>query len=176
MSRKIIRVFNQPAGLNPLDEEKVLTRPHPRIEGALKVTGQAPYAYEHRELDRPAYGVVVGAGIARGRVKSVDRTAAEGMPGVLLILTHEDMPPQGRSKSAVPQQMGATPQMASDAVEHYGQAVAFVAAETFEQARAAAQALVIDYENGTAAADFVLAGAWNRLKRLAWTPKPATRR
>ncbi|WP_315941280.1 molybdopterin cofactor-binding domain-containing protein [Deinococcus sp. Marseille-Q6407] len=153
--------FDTPAGINPLDQEKVLTRPHPRKEGPLKVTGQATYAYEYGhqqgEPQNAAYGYLVGAGVARGKVKSVDQSAAEKMPGVLLILTHENMPAQGESESPVPQENDSTPQMSDDEVDYYHQAVAFVVAETFEQARAAAQALVIEYEDQTDEGDFVLA-------------------
>ncbi|MFC6748131.1 hypothetical protein [Deinococcus aquaticus] len=59
--------FDQPATPNPIDQERVVTRPHTRIEGPLKVTGQAPYAYEYQLPETPTYGFVLGAGIARGR-------------------------------------------------------------------------------------------------------------
>ncbi|ADY27280.1 Xanthine dehydrogenase (plasmid) [Deinococcus proteolyticus MRP] len=152
--------FDAPAGISPLDQEKVLARPHPRKEGPLKVTGQATYAYEYSaepELQGAAYGYLVGAGVARGQVKSIDTGAAEAMPGVLLVLTHGNMPQQGESETPVPQEDGATPQMPDPEVDYYHQAVAFVVAETFEQARAAAEALVIEYADQTPEGDYVLA-------------------
>ncbi|MFC6618953.1 xanthine dehydrogenase family protein molybdopterin-binding subunit [Deinococcus radiophilus] len=149
--------FDQPADINPLDQEKVLTRPHVRKEGPLKVTGQATYAYEYQEPENPAYGYMVGAGVARGRVKSVDVSAAEALPGVLLVLTHENMPAQGKSDTPVPQEDDATPQMPDDQVDYYHQAVAFVVAETYEQARAAAAAIVIEYDDQTGEGDYSLA-------------------
>ncbi|GHF94272.1 oxidoreductase [Deinococcus piscis] len=152
--------FDSPAGINPLDQEKVLARPHARKEGPLKVTGQATYAYEYSadpDLQGTTYGYLVGAGVARGQVTSVDCSVAEAMPGVLLVLTHENMPAQGASDTPVPQEDDATPQMRSAEVDYYHQAVAFVVAETFEQARAAAGALVIEYDNRTAEGDYVLA-------------------
>ena len=62
--------FTEPAGPTPLDQERVLTRPHPRKEGPLKVTGQATYAYEYRDaaLRDAAYGFVLGSDIAHGDV------------------------------------------------------------------------------------------------------------
>lgn len=138
--------FDQPATANPIDQERVVTRPHTRIEGPLKVTGQAPYAYEYQLPEAPTYGFVVGAGIARGKIRSIDTAAAEAAPGVLLVLTHENMPAQGASDTPVPQQEDASPQLAGPEVRHYHQAVAFVVAETFEQARAAAHLIRVTYE------------------------------
>jgi xanthine dehydrogenase YagR molybdenum-binding subunit len=147
--------FDQPATANPIDQERVVTRPHTRIEGPLKVTGQAPYAYEYQLPEAPTYGFVVGAGIARGRITAIDTAAAEAAPGVLLVLTHENMPAQGASDTPVPQQEDASPQLAGPEVRHYHQAVAFVVAETFEQARAAAHLIEVTYE--TAPGQFRLA-------------------
>ncbi|GAA0502497.1 xanthine dehydrogenase family protein molybdopterin-binding subunit [Deinococcus depolymerans] len=138
--------FDQPATPNPIDQERVVTRPHTRLEGPLKVTGQAPYAYEYQLPEAPTYGFVLGAGIARGKIRSIDTAAAEAAPGVLLVLTHENMPAQGASDTPVPQQEDASPQLAGPEVRHYHQAVAFVVAETFEQARAAASLIEVEYE------------------------------
>lgn len=156
--------FDQPAGINPIDQERVIARPHPRKEGPLKVTGRATYAHEFGhapgEPQNAAYGFLVGAGVARGRVRRIDTAAAEAMPGVLLVLTHHNMPQQGRSDTPMPQETGATPQMADDRVHHYHQAVAFVVAERFEQARAAALALEIAYDDETEQGDFSLRDVW----------------
>ncbi len=66
--------FTTPAGTNPIDAKKVVGQPHPRIDGPLKVSGKATYAYEWHDAlpETPAYGVVVGAGIATGTVASLD--------------------------------------------------------------------------------------------------------
>lgn len=138
--------FDQPATTNPIDQERVVTRPHTRIEGPLKVTGQAPYAYEYRLPEAPTYGFVLGAGVARGRITAIDTAAAGAAPGVLLVLTHENMPAQGASDTPVPQQEDASPQLAGPEIRHYHQAVAFVVAETFEQARAAAHLIRVMYD------------------------------
>ena len=74
--------FDTPAGQNPIDRAKVVGRAHDRIDGPLKTTGQAPYAYEHhREVANPAYGYVVGSAIAKGRIRSIEVTAAKAAPG-----------------------------------------------------------------------------------------------
>jgi xanthine dehydrogenase YagR molybdenum-binding subunit len=138
--------FDQAAAPNPIDQERVVTRPYPRLEGPLKVTGQATYAYEYQLPEPPTYGVVLGAGIAHGRITAIDTSVAEAAPGVLLVLTHENMPAQGRSESPVPQQEDASPQLAGPEVRHYHQAVAYVVAGSLEEARAAAFLIDVQYE------------------------------
>ncbi|GJE60857.1 xanthine dehydrogenase family protein molybdopterin-binding subunit [Methylobacterium trifolii] len=134
--------MNQPIGHTPLDgkPEGLLGRPIDRIEGRLKVTGQAPYAYETRELKNPAYGFIVTAGIAAGTIRSIDTQAARTAPGVIHVMTHENVPAQGEKKEQV------WPQLAGREVRFYGQPVAFVVAETFEQARAAAGLVTLTYD------------------------------
>ncbi|MGY2896625.1 molybdopterin cofactor-binding domain-containing protein [Deinococcus sp. UYEF24] len=138
--------FDQVSPRNPIDQERVVTRPHTRIEGPLKVTGQAKYAYEYQLPETPTYGFVLGAGIAKGRVALIDTSAAAAAPGVLLVLTHENMPAQGKSQTPVPQQEDASPQLSGPEIRHYHQAVAFVVAESFEEARAAASLIKVEYE------------------------------
>src|ERR1035441_7885842 len=61
-----------------------------RIDGPLKTTGRASYAADYN-FPRMVYGVAVGSTIANGAVRSVDTSAADKMPGVLLMLTHENI-------------------------------------------------------------------------------------
>jgi xanthine dehydrogenase YagR molybdenum-binding subunit len=83
--------FDTPATTNPIDQLKVIGQPVDRIEGPLKTTGTAPYAYEHHDVaPNVAYGYVIGSGIAKGRITSMDLTAAEAAPGVLGIVTAEN--------------------------------------------------------------------------------------
>ncbi len=57
--------FDTPAGINPIDQLKVVGQPTDRIEGKYKTTGTAPYAYErHDVVPNQAYGFVLGSGIA----------------------------------------------------------------------------------------------------------------
>src|SRR3546814_8838089 len=110
------------------------------IDGPLKVSGQARYAYEEREeAPNAAYGVIVGAGIAKGRITSIDTRDAEKAPGVLLVMTHLNAPKQGPKKD------DETPQLQGPEVRFHDQAVAFVVAESFEQARAAARLVHVSY-------------------------------
>ena len=80
--------FETPATTNPIDQLKVVGQPLDRVDGRLKTTGTARYAYEHHDVaPRQAYGYVVGAGIAKGRIASIDQAAAKAAPGVISIVT-----------------------------------------------------------------------------------------
>jgi len=132
--------FEQPAGTNAIDQLKVVGRAAPRIDGPLKTTGSAPYAYErHDAVANQAYGYVVGAAVAKGRISRIDLSAARAAPGVLAIVTHENAGTLGKGR------MNIAKLLAGPTVDHYHQAVAVVVAETFEQARAAANLVRVDY-------------------------------
>ena len=132
--------FDTPAGANPIDNMGVVGRPHTRIDGPLKVTGLAPYAYEHhKEVENPAYGYVVGSAIAKGRITNLDTTAAKAAPGVIAVVTAADAGKLGKGNFNTVKLLGGPE------VDHYHQAIAIVVAETFEQARAAAGLLKVDY-------------------------------
>ena len=74
--------FDKPAGQNPIDQLKVVGKPMDRIDGPLKTTGMAPYAYERHDVaPNQAYGYVLGSGIAKGRVTAMDTGAAKAAPG-----------------------------------------------------------------------------------------------
>ena len=64
---------------------------HPRRDGAMKVTGTAPYAYEHPVADAVHLFPLLSP-VARGKVLHIDATAALALPGVLLVLTHDNAP------------------------------------------------------------------------------------
>ena len=125
--------FDTPALRNPIDRLKVVGKATTRIDGPLKTTGTAPYAYEHLDAGKgAAYGVVVGAGIAKGRIVSIDLALARSAPGVLAVITAADAGKLDVGGFYVARAL------AGPEVAHYHQAVALVVAETFEQARAAA--------------------------------------
>lgn len=70
--------FDKPAGENPIDQLKVVGRPHDRIDGPLKTTGTARYAYEwYEEAPNAAYGYIVGSAIAKGCLTALDTDAAQ---------------------------------------------------------------------------------------------------
>ena len=132
--------FDTPAGQNPIDQLKHVGKPIDRIDGKYKTTGTAPYAYErHDVVANPAYGYVVGAAVAKGRISRIDMAAAKAAPGVLTIVTAESAGPLGKGNFNTAKLLGGPE------IDHYHQAVALVVAETFEQARAAAALIVIDY-------------------------------
>jgi xanthine dehydrogenase YagR molybdenum-binding subunit len=144
--------FDTPATTNPIDQLKVIGKPANRIDGPLKTTGTAPYAYErHDAVRNPAYGVVVGSAIAKGRIASIDLTAAEAAPGVLAIVTAENAGKLGKGKFNTATLLGGPE------IEHYHQAIAVVVAETFEQATAAAQLVHVNYVRANGAFDLAAA-------------------
>lgn len=147
--------FDTPATTNPIDQLKVISQPLNRIDGLLKTTGTALYAYERHDVaDHPAYGHVVGAAIATGRIRDIDLAQARRAPGVLAIVTAQTAGKLGKGK------MNTAPLLAGPQVAHYHQAVALVVAETFEQARAAAQLVRVDYERAEGAYDLAAAKDW----------------
>ncbi|WP_210485399.1 aldehyde oxidoreductase molybdenum-binding subunit PaoC [Microvirga antarctica] len=132
--------FDSPATTNPIDQLKIVGKPTNRIDGPAKTTGTATYAYEWKHPDlKPAYGHVVGAGIAKGRIASIDLGDAQAYPGVLAIVTAENAGKLGKSKRNTAKLLGGPE------IDHYHQAIAVVIAETFEQARAAAQLVRVEY-------------------------------
>ena len=86
--------------------------------------------------------IVVEASIGKGRIKSIDTGAAERAPGVILVLTYRNAPEQGAGNHHE-----AHPVLTGPEVPYYGQPVAFVVAETFEQARAAAYLVRVSYDS-----------------------------
>jgi len=133
--------FDTPATTNPIDQLKVIGRPTDRIDGPLKTTGRAPYAYErHDAVPNQAYGVILGSGIAKGRIAAMDTSAAKAAPGVIAVVNAANAGPHVKAKAHTAKMLGGPE------IEHYDQAIAIVVAETFEQARAAAKLIRVDYE------------------------------
>jgi xanthine dehydrogenase YagR molybdenum-binding subunit len=140
--------FENPATFNPIDQLKIIGHPTDRIDGPLKTTGTARYAYErHDVVANPAYGYVVGSAIAKGRIVSVDLAEAKAAPGVLAVVTSED------AGKLVKGDYNTAMLLGGPDIEHYHQAIAIVVAETFEQARAAAQLVRVDTSAATGAFD-----------------------
>jgi xanthine dehydrogenase YagR molybdenum-binding subunit len=132
--------FDTPATTNPIDQLKIVGKPFDRIDGRFKTTGTAPYAYERHDVaPHPAYGTIVGSAISKGRITSIDLSAAKRAPGVVAIVTAETAGSLGKASR------NAAKLLAGPEVEHYHQAVALVVAETFEEARAAANLVKVNY-------------------------------
>ena len=115
----------------------------PRIDGALKTTGKAAYAGDYN-FPRMVYAVPVCATVAKGTIRSMDTAAAEKMPGVLLLLHHGNMPTVYRN-GASGRISEERPPLSDTAVCYWGQYVAVVVADTFQQAQAAAAAVRVQY-------------------------------
>ncbi|MFZ4153334.1 xanthine dehydrogenase family protein molybdopterin-binding subunit [Streptomyces pseudogriseolus] len=120
---------------------------HTRVEGRDKVTGTARYGGDI-PFAGLAHGLFVLSTVARGRILSLDTDPVLAMPGVLAVLHHGNAP---RLTSDYVGMMGVPPDPTAvvfqhDRVPHAGWPVALVVAETPEQARAAADALAVTYE------------------------------
>ena len=141
--------FNAPAGNNLFDQSKVVGKSTPRIDGPLKTTGQAPYAYErHDVVPNQAYGYIVGAAIAKGRISAMDAADARAAPGVIAVVLATETKPVGKGMA------NNAPLFGGSDIAHYHQAIACVVAETFEQARSAAALIRTTYDRAPGRFDF----------------------
>src|SRR6201987_769491 len=110
-----------------------------RVDGRLKVTGAAAYAVDH-PMENVAYGVGVPSTIGNGTITSIDTSVAEKMPGVLTVLHHGNAEPLFRTAAPFEEDSRpgeSRPPLQDDTVYYYGQFVALVVANTFEQAQEA---------------------------------------
>ncbi|GHA16573.1 xanthine dehydrogenase family protein molybdopterin-binding subunit [Streptomyces echinoruber] len=128
---------------------------HTRVEGRDKVTGAARYAADH-PFTELAHGWLVLSTVGRGRIRAVDTGPVLAMPGVLTVLHHGNAP---RIRGDFVTMLGVPPEPTSvlfqhDRVPHAGWPVALVVAETPEQAREAAEALVVHYDEEPPDLDF----------------------
>src|SRR6185503_12461198 len=122
----------------------------PRIDGSLKTTGAARYAVDHN-FPNLVHAVPVQATVGKGRIRSIDTSEAEKMPGVLLVMHHGKIDSVYRfypheSDGTIAE---ARPPFADDKIYYWGQYVAAVIADTYEQAKAAAAAIKVDYDSET---------------------------
>ncbi|MES2899884.1 MAG: aldehyde oxidoreductase molybdenum-binding subunit PaoC [Pseudomonadota bacterium] len=132
--------FDTPATTNPIDQLKVIGQPVDRIDGPLKTTGTAPYAYDRHDVAaNQVHGYVVGSAIAKGRIVSMDLAAAKAAPGVIAIVTAQNAGKLAKGN------FNTARLLAGPEIEHYHQAIALVVADTFEQARAAAHLVRVEY-------------------------------
>jgi xanthine dehydrogenase YagR molybdenum-binding subunit len=140
---------------NPVTANRagIIGRAVDRYEGPLKVSGTAPYAYEVATPSPPAYGYAIGAEIGCGEVEAVDAADAAASPGVHFVWSPFAAPAQAaRGARLNPRsQASAEPVFADGRVLFFGQPVAFVCAETQEQARAAADLVRVRYKAAPAA-------------------------
>ncbi|MBW6524726.1 xanthine dehydrogenase family protein molybdopterin-binding subunit [Sphingomonas sp. RHCKR47] len=146
MTEQAIDTAERPGGLKRAVQGQ-LGAPLPRIEGPLKVTGTANYAFEDAPAN-VAYLVVVGAPVGAGTIIAIDATAAEGVPGVLTVI-HDDprmMAGEGNSR--------AMPSQGSRQIFHVGQPVAAIVADSLAVAREAAALVRVDVDARAGRYDF----------------------
>jgi xanthine dehydrogenase YagR molybdenum-binding subunit len=143
MSDSIVLKMDTPVPSSLLDTgaQGVIGRPLDRIDGPLKVAGRATYAAEYALPDL-AYGFLVQAKVGCGRITDIDTAEALAMPGVLDVVVDLETfirnPQQGGSKKA--------PTQGVEEVAYFGEIIAIVVAEQFEQARDAAARVRVSYE------------------------------
>jgi xanthine dehydrogenase YagR molybdenum-binding subunit len=128
-------------------------QPVSRVDGRQKVTGAATYAAEF-DIPRVAHGATVRSTVANGRIASIDSTAAERAAGVIAVLTHRNAPRLAYRphKAVVDAAVGERLHvLQDDRVNHQGQPIALVIADTLEQANHAATLVRVTYapETGT---------------------------
>ncbi len=144
-------------------ERSAIGRALARLDGPAKVTGTAPYAFEH-PVDEPLYLYPLQATIARGRVAAIDTSAVEATDGVVAVLTHHNAARLAPTKDANAVLANAPDAPAvedrelailqSDEVAFRGQLIGGVIAESPEVARHAAGLVPVEYEEQPHDAEF----------------------
>ena len=136
---------------------KIIGQPVNRVDGLLKVTGQAKYAaeYSHRNI---AYAYPVLSKIASGRIAEIDVSAAEKAPGVITVLTHKNalkLQPFDVDQSVkTGSLLGELLLPLQDTKIFYAnQYIGLIVAETYEQARYAAELVKVNYQETELAID-----------------------
>src|SRR5919199_3082647 len=127
----------------------VVGKPINRVDGREKVTGEAKYAGEFN-VPNLAYGVVVSGTITKGKITSIDASAALALDGVLEVFTHENRPHTAWFDMSY-KDLDAPPgspfrPLYDEKIKYNGQPVALVVADTFELARYASTLVHIKYE------------------------------
>ncbi len=141
-----------------LNAGQYIGKPYPRIDGRLKVMGKAVYSAEHA-LEGIVYATLVHSSIAKGKITLINCEKAEKLPGVLKVITYQNVPPLKAPSNAFVVSMtdplaGSSttlPIMQSNEITWNGQAVAVVVAETPELANYAASLIEVAYETKPAA-------------------------
>ncbi|WP_163397275.1 xanthine dehydrogenase family protein molybdopterin-binding subunit [Flavobacterium fluviatile] len=131
-----------------MTKSEVIGKPISRLEGPLKVTGQARYAGEYEASDL-LYGYVVNSTVTKGKIAVIDTTDAKMLDGVVEIFTHENRPStawfdiQYADMDAPPGTVFKP--LKDNEIKFNGQPIALVVAETFEMARYAATKIKLAY-------------------------------
>ena len=121
-----------------------------RVDGRVKVTGEAKYAGEFN-VPGLVHGYVVDSAIPKGRIVRIDTSAALGIAGVIDVLTHRNRPPMADDDKAykdevAPENGSPYRPLYDDKILFTGQPAALVLAEDWEAARIAASLVRIEYQ------------------------------
>jgi xanthine dehydrogenase YagR molybdenum-binding subunit len=141
-------------------------QPLARPDGRAKVTGAARYTADH-DAPNLLHGAFATASIPAGRVAAIETAAARAEPGVVRVLTHEDMPRLSRIET--PPFAHSVMPMQDDAICHEGQPIAIVLGETLEAAEAGVQRIGVRYHR--AEPRVPVASRWDAIDQVAVAPK-----
>jgi aldehyde oxidoreductase len=141
LAGQFIRGETTPADVRRTIKKDMVGVSHPRPSAMLKACGKAEFAGDIK-IDNVAELALVHSTHHHAVIKSVDITAAQKMPGVIGIMAAEDIKGTNRIRAMKPDQ----PVLSEDRVRCFGDPIVAVAAETREQARAAAAAVKVEYE------------------------------
>ena len=150
--QKVVGIVVKQLPPKPADDligrEAEVGKPRSRVDGPLKVAGEARYTAEIK-LPHFAYAALVLSTIAKGRIVSIDSTKARGMKGVVAIMTHENAPRMKAPPRMMDDRNSAStsdlPVMQDDSVHWNGEPLAVVIAESQEVADEAAHLIRIQY-------------------------------
>lgn len=124
----------------PQGGNSVVGKPIDRVDGKLKVTGQAKYSADI-SLPNMAYAAVVQSTISAGKITAIDTAEAEKVAGVLAVLTHQNAPRLKKSDN----DQNNVPILQDNIIRFAGQNIAVVVADTFEIATHAADLVKVTY-------------------------------
>ena len=149
---------------DPLSRSKhgLIGAPISRIDGPLKVQGKAKFAAEF-PLEGMVYAAVAFSTVAKGRIATLDTSAAETAPGVVLVMTYRNAPRMQKMPLFMTAEKAAggdsLPVMQDDRVHWNGMPIAVVLAESQEQADHAKSLIVATFEEQTSTTSFAEAKA-----------------
>jgi xanthine dehydrogenase YagR molybdenum-binding subunit len=136
------------------DSRRYVGQPLQRVDGEAKVRGEARFTAEFK-VDNMAYAALVYSTIAKGTIRKIDSGSAKKVPGVLAVITHENMPRMKAPSLLDPSDMAKgfamsdLPIMQNAEVHWDGESMAVAVAETLERAEYAASLVGVEYEMKT---------------------------
>ncbi|HET7911194.1 MAG TPA: xanthine dehydrogenase family protein molybdopterin-binding subunit, partial [Pseudolabrys sp.] len=140
------------------EPKRNMGQPAPRLDGRLKVTGEARYASDF-PVANPAYAFLVTSTIAKGHIEKMELANALAVPGVIDILTYQNVDGLNEVKASASGGSATTSvQNLGPQIWHDGQIVAIVLADSFEAAREGAYKMNVAYKSTPPSAGFGSAG------------------